>query len=216
VVQADNDGVQGVFDSPFKERARLKKLTLDDWRTHKIVCWRNKTADAHTNTIREALGFTNRFEIGESLLLAAPLQIDGKILGYTDEELTVTAIEEKVHSFVEGTVSSFSLAVKEKDYLLQIPKNADKFQALLNIRAAKASKLTGKARKEAWSSFWELKNKFHSVRYGYALTSHRVQGSTYTSVTVDVADILANPNKREAFRALYVACTRPTTALHTV
>jgi len=96
---------------------------------------------------------------------------------------------------------------------LYIPVDEGKLSLLLNSRAALASTLTGKARKKAWSSFWELKNTFQSVRYAYALTAHRAQGSTYDNVFVDMADITANKDKREAYRALYVACTRARTAV---
>lgn len=51
--------------------------------------------------------------------------------------------------------------------------------------------------------------------YGFAITSHRAQGSTYTDVYVDVNDIVFNmktgtpwANIDETLRRLYVACSR--------
>ena len=51
--------------------------------------------------------------------------------------------------------------------------------------------------------------------YGFAITSHRAQGSTYTDVYVDVNDIVFNTktgspwaNMDETLRRLYVACSR--------
>ena len=57
--------------------------------------------------------------------------------------------------------------------------------------------------------FWEFKEAFHKLRHAYAITAHRSQGSTYDTAFVDWRDILLNRNRGEAFRCLYVACTRP-------
>jgi exodeoxyribonuclease-5 len=66
-----------------------------------------------------------------------------------------------------------------------------------------------RARRQPWSSFWALKNEhFHDIRPCHAITAHRSQGSTYRAAFVDVSDILANYNKTEAMRCLYVAATR--------
>jgi len=55
---------------------------------------------------------------------------------------------------------------------------------------------------------------FHPVKYAYALTAHRSQGSTYENVWVDTSDILYNRERREAFQCLYTACSRPTKRLN--
>lgn len=60
----------------------------------------------------------------------------------------------------------------------------------------------------AWRNYWMWIGQFHAVRYPYALTVHRSQGSTYDHVMVDQRDILYNRNADEALRCLYVANTR--------
>ena len=53
-----------------------------------------------------------------------------------------------------------------------------------------------------------------SIDYGFALTSHKSQGSTFDTVFVDVNDIVFDSNGRvwnnveEINRRLYVACSR--------
>ena len=80
----------------------------------------------------------------------------------------------------------------------------------------KAEELAQAARldRRKWSSFWDFKEAFHKVRHSYAITAHRAQGSTYEAAFVDWKDILANRNRSEAFRCLYVACTRPRKELY--
>ena len=45
--------------------------------------------------------------------------------------------------------------------------------------------------------------------YGYAVTCHKVQGSTYNQVFVLAKDICLNKNYKERNQMLYVALTRP-------
>ena len=76
---------------------------------------------------------------------------------------------------------------------------------------ARLNQLAEQARKKAlpWSSFWGYKHTyFHDICPCHAITAHRSQGSTYESTFVDVEDIMANYNRAEALRCLYVAATR--------
>ena len=208
-IKPDNDAQEGVFvTSSYEFEQGIKSVT--DWSNTKVVVWRNKTADRYNNLIRKSLGYTDPYHIGERILLAAPVVSDGAILGYTDEELKILEIDERVFSYPEGGVEAYAMAVEDRHYSLYIPKDPGKLQALLNKRAEYASKQVGKARKNAWSDYWDMKGTFQSIRYGYAMTAHRLQGSTYETVYVDQIDILANRNKRESYRCLYVAATRPT------
>jgi len=103
----------------------------------------------------------------------------------------------------------------DQDLQLKIPKRTSDLQEILSAKAALARTADRRWRREKWRDFWNTKRKFNAVRYGYALTAHRAQGSSYNTVFVDQQDILANPVKREAFRCLYVAVSRPTYAIHT-
>jgi exodeoxyribonuclease-5 len=71
-----------------------------------------------------------------------------------------------------------------------------------------------RANPKLWKNYWEHRDLFHDIRYAYAITAHRSQGSTYHTAFVDFQDVLYNRNRKEAFQCLYVACTRPTTRLY--
>ncbi|AGF85163.1 DNA helicase [Moumouvirus goulette] len=63
------------------------------------------------------------------------------------------------------------------------------------------------------SILWDYYHKkliepFAEVNFGFSITSHKSQGSTYPSVYVDVQDILSNPNIIESQKALYTAAGR--------
>jgi hypothetical protein len=55
---------------------------------------------------------------------------------------------------------------------------------------------------------------FANVNYGFAITTHKSQGSTYHNIFVDIDDILDNKNDNEAKRCLYTSLTRASNKIH--
>ena len=49
---------------------------------------------------------------------------------------------------------------------------------------------------------------FANLNYGYCITVHKSQGSTFINSYIDVDDILSNNNKDESLKCLYTAITR--------
>lgn len=98
------------------------------------------------------------------------------------------------------------------------------------INAAKSAE--GKSnRASKWKAYFEFKKKYlvatnilnpttgaimfeRDIDYGFAITSHKSQGSTYNTVFVDVNDMIYDKNGKpytdrgELLRRLYVACSR--------
>lgn len=57
-------------------------------------------------------------------------------------------------------------------------------------------------------------SKFAEINFGYSMTTHKAQGSTFINVFVDAHDILKNENNEEAKRCIYTAHTRSSNELH--
>lgn len=216
----ENDNADGVGVFLHRESGFLKKidsLKIEDYDESKIVAWRNKTVNKYNERVRSNFGFTEPYCVGDRLLLGGPIEDNKVIIAHTDEEFVVRKVATG-EIFVIGQaepIPIYSLSVEgDRTLLLSVPSD-DSLDILLSNLSIKAKSSNGKDRSRAWKEFWETKNLFHSVRYGYAMTAHRAQGSTYSNVYVDQTDILANQDKREAFRCLYVALTRPTTSVHT-
>lgn len=96
------------------------------------------------------------------------------------------------------------------------------------IKAAKSA--TGGTRASRWKSYYEFKKKYliaaniidksgkllyeRDIDYGFSITAHKSQGSTYQTVFVDVNDMvyskLGQPynNQDDLLRRLYVGCSR--------
>lgn len=213
-IKDDNSNDEGVFTtSRMKIVKSLKDYDLDFWRTTKIGAWRNKTVNEYNSLVRDALGFGARYEPGELVLAGQPVTVDKAIVAHTDEEFQVEEVTPMTMKFDDIKFKADALVLKDKNFKLMVPRDEDRFQQVLANRAMIAREAGPKTRKAAWAAYWEVRNTFHTVRYGYAKTAHRLQGSTLENIIVDQGDVLANRNDVEAFRALYVLATRPTKKL---
>jgi len=56
-------------------------------------------------------------------------------------------------------------------------------------------------------------DRFAQLNYGYAITVHKSQGSTFKNVFIDIMDIFENPNQPERLKCLYTAITRSSHSL---
>jgi hypothetical protein len=89
------------------------------------------------------------------------------------------------------------------------PENKAAFKSALKTLAVKA-----KSRQITWQPYWDLKESIVDIGYNYAMTSHKVQGSTYKNVYVIEDDIMNFPGGRlQQNRMMYTAVSRPTTKL---
>lgn len=196
-------------------RMLLEGATIETFLDTKVIAWRNKTVNYYNNLIRDHLGFTEPYHVGERILLAEPIEENGSLIAHTDDEFTVNSVSTVMRQVDDEEIECWQLVASgDQSLVLDIPKDLDQVKRLLSAKAAVAHASRGQERKDNWRDFWETKRMFHNVRYAYAMTAHRAQGSTYTNIWLDQMDILANPNKLEAFRCLYVGSTRPTTNLH--
>lgn len=103
----------------------------------------------------------------------------------------------KVHVLHEDSEKEFE-ELKKK--LLEAAKfNKDQFQ-----------------KKTLWSQYYKVTEHFAWVKYNYALTCHKAQGSTYDNCISMEWDIETNPDIEERNRIRYVAATRARTKLFVV
>jgi len=215
----------GIFCLPrrvfidWSRKAYSSAAYKEDPNSFKTIAWRNVTVDDSNDLIRRALyparpdGSMEAFMPYERVVVAAPVsdQWGNEILAHTDSEGVVVSKELlPQHPWVKahGDFKVFKLAVDFYGmgtvpcYALHPDSERDYKKTL--------SKLSKQAHKQSslWGSFWAFKDAFHDVRYAHAVTSHRSQGSTYETVFVKPGDILLNRNRVEAFKSLYVACSR--------
>lgn len=178
----------------------------------KAIAWRNITVEFLNKFIRdnnEKTKSDDRFVIGDRLVVKEPILGEGdRIVAATDEEAEVIGVEVvrhmkyptlkawKVQMRMDHTGSRVTAYVVHEESDAEFQRMLDEFKT-----------------KKRWDLFWKLKEAFSVVSYGYALTAHRSQGSSFSAVFVDAGDIMLNHRTDERTKCLYVGCSRASKAL---
>lgn len=165
--------------------------------------------------------------LGENLILTAPaydLNGDSSYSVYdTSDEITVETIID--YSFLKRTILDvefnfpYFLIKARRKYdnkpaTLKVinPAYKIRFEDLLGVCSKKISALTNKdeAKKLFKNHFYALKKEVCNVSYGYAVTAHRAQGSTYSVVFVieDDLDHITKASVKSLWQAKYVVASR--------
>lgn len=220
-IKSDNDGQQGVWKLStleFKQRIFTAAANGEfaDGTQSKIISWRNVRVAEYNNIARAAIfgadAIPGFYLAGDRVVAAGPCVRADETLLNTDDEAIVEGVAGCLHP-LESKYHAIELKARSEDnrvirLLVIHPSSKQQFD---NDSQELAHQARGNPK--LWKRFWEHKELFHDVRYAYAITAHRSQGSTYENCFVDFQDILYNRNRKEAFQCLYVACTRPTTRL---
>lgn len=216
-IKSDNANGEGVWKMDkrtFKQSIYDAAIAGDfaDGAHGKVIAWRNVRVGEYNDLIRHAIygaeASNTLYMPGERIVAAAPCMRGDEPLMTTDEEAIVESAINCKHP-LEPKYQAIELKCRtEENNLVRLlvlhPASAQMF-ANDSERLAHEAKANGKL----WKKFWAHKDLFHDIKYAYAITAHRSQGSTYENVWVDYQDILLNRNRKEAFQCLYVACTRP-------
>ena len=110
--------------------------------------------------------------------------------------------------------------ITEGDYFVNNPVNYSTLQQNLDDLKSEFIKIkvlfSDLVVRDFWAFYYsELVDTFADVTYGYAMTVHKSQGSTYERVFIDMKDIIhKNPKERESFQCLYTAITRASGEIH--
>jgi hypothetical protein len=190
----------------------------------KILAWRNKTVDTYNTMIRNYIHQQKdlaKYLPGERLIAMEPLMDDEKhVLIHNSEEMEILDYEikdwdegGKMFKYYNAHVSVFREDEGWSEFMIKlIHEDSEKdYNNILKRQANYADSLQSGSflARSAWMDFYEFKRTFFWVRYSYAVTCHKSQGSTYNIAVVMEDDIEMNRNTYEKNRILYTACTRP-------
>ena len=171
----------------------------------RIICYRNATVNDWNSRIYHRLYGLDapRFTVGMSVMANSPV-----FKGGTGREIIMNNSDEgRVTEIHQGLDGSWPIWVVR----IQLPDKWDTIVCHVLHESAQPKfdeQLQVMAASKNWRKFWDLKNRFADLRYCYALTSHKAQGSTFRNVFVALPDILNARNKKEVDQLIYVALTR--------
>lgn len=190
----------------------------------KIVTYHVNEKTELNQKIHEALfGKDSDYSKGDMLILNSPYDLpDVNATMENSSEIQIKSIQDEdtdefgVHTlYLETNGTAYTRTGDEqKDCVIQVVSRNDigLYNQKLQELASYAKRQTNRAlKKQAWSDFWEYKERYADVDFGYAITAHKSQGSTYDIVVVDEKDIMGTTatSNQEKSELIYTALTRP-------
>lgn len=190
----------------------------------KIVTYHVNEKSELNQKIHEALfGKDSDYSKGDMLILNSPYDLpDVNATMENSSEIQIKSIQDTdvdefgVHTlYLETNGTAYTRTGNEqKDCVIQVVSRNDigLYNQKLQELASRAKRQTNRAlKKQAWDDFWEYKGRYADVDFGYAITSHKSQGSTYDIVVVDEKDIMGTTatSNQEKSELIYTALTRP-------
>lgn len=225
----------------------------EDYTFARVLAYRNATVNEYNNVIRNALGYTEPYTVGENILLYGTVKSqdkDGvdltnggnyKIISKTDAINRINSINLKGELLMLQDLDQPDEKPTQVFAVIAEKNKPETLKALFDYKAdilnrAEYAKKTGDiaGRKKIFKyeyypliqgmmynfninqngsfeySSDELESKSFSknVDYGYAMTVHKSQGSTFKNIFVDEEDINSVKKDFEHKKLLYVAQSR--------
>jgi len=195
--------------------------------TIKVIAWTNKTVNRFNDIIRAHLFGENLPKVieGDKLIADAPVMEDKRILIHTNEEMDVVEVNINEMSLGSTWIMKYyhcrvrlqrtSGIYNEVMIRIVHEESEDLYDTIIGkLRVlAKSHKQGGYEARSAWMDYFGFIEEWHRVKYNYAITAHKSQGSTYKQVVVLEYDMEHNRKTFEKNRILYTACTRPSHCL---
>jgi exodeoxyribonuclease-5 len=214
----------------FLERYFKTKKFENNSEYAKIIAWRNKTVASMNQIVRRVIFGEDKIKskilIGEKLIANSPI-IEGEfVLFNTNDEFTVDSFEilkekKKDQQGLELELKYYEAVVTYLDDQDELKKayidilhedSEEDFRWLLND--LKSIAIEKKGKDKSWIKYYEFMRRFADVGYGYAITCHKAQGSTYDTTFVLEDDIDMNMDIVERNRIKYTSYTRSSRKLY--
>ena len=205
-----------IIDNLDKFIDKYCKLALsDDNLDRKIITWTNKRMNYYNNEVRKRLygskAKTSKYIPGEKLIFNDFYEIDELDKYYTGDEIIIESVEKMTKTFVyHDTPINYRVYIINGKFDIVISTKV--YNALLNQEHDRQMEELEENRD--WSVFHDIKKLNAPLVYGYCITAHKSQGSTYHDVFVDHTDISMNGNIQEMYKCLYTACSRASNSLY--
>ena len=146
------------------------------------------------------------------------------IVNYTDNKYGFKGFLLKFQMIHGGKITKPLFVIDHTDRFTMLQYDKVLTELLKNAKNA-----SGGTRAKKWNEYYDFKKKYllatnvfkqnklvysRDIDYGFAITSHKSQGSTYNTVFVDLNDMIYDKNGNiytnidDLLRRLYVACSR--------
>ena len=181
--------------------------------TTRFIAFRNNTIRNQNKKIRNVI-YNNpgkEYIKGELLIAKDSLFMDDQLIMKNSQEFFIDEVTKASYQGIDcWCITSEQLT----GTIYVVSKEGRK------LFKSKCEELVHEAKKDRsrWRFYYAFKNSFANVDYGYAINTHRSQGSTYKKVYLDFNDILnvSKTSDKEKCQSLYVGITRASDNLYLV
>lgn len=228
-----NNQVTPVGSVYFCKRSDFSTIAADYFGTLKfdndidyarVIAWTNAAVDAYNKIIRQILyknDLLPNIMMHERLIIDAPIIKKDRAILNTNDEIKVIGIKVAYEDVkgVDARIKYYDTTVRystaffgdmTQNIKILHEDSTSEFENLLNLvkEVALKERQGSDQAKMYWIMYYQLRNHFAQVKYSYAITAHKSQGSTYKNTIIDEFDINKNPDTVEKNRILYTAITR--------
>lgn len=183
----DADEMRSLLNENFIQESKLD---------HKVLAFTNNSVQQYNQFIRAEKGLPNHFLVNDYVVANNVVELGGSrtvIEKLYQVRRVNSQIQEDMVKYYEVDIGLTRMVKQPVDY--------SEVSTLLRQLAAKKD----------WMNYFRLKNEFSDLRFAYASTIHKSQGSTYDTVYIDLEDISVCRDMAQLARLLYVAISRAAT-----
>lgn len=228
---------KNLISSHFSDESYTKNIDK-----YRIIAYTNARVAQWNNFVRNTIikdcdkGIINRHDLImsyetivneylETVINNSEEYIIKDIVNYTDSKYKFKGFLVKFQLVHGGLITKPLFIIDHQDqFTIQM------YHKVINMLITDAKKATGHTRIGKWKQYYEFKKKYilaaniidrngkiiypRDIDYGFAITAHKSQGSTYENVFVDLNDMIYDKNnvvytnQDDMLRRLYVACSR--------
>ncbi len=185
-----------------------------------IASYKNCDVDGYNSIVRErywnkkGISATPALLAGDQVIFQKAYSVGG-VIKYSNNEVIKLSYAQKKFSDILGIeyweCKDENGGEYQEVFRVVDPQSVSLFNDKLDQMANIAKKEQNRQkRKEMWQKFFDLKAFFADVKYTFSSTIHKLQGSTYETVYIDLFSLTGNiyVDKNDLYRLLYVALTR--------
>ncbi len=205
--------INGVFNNTEEIQllndSEFLPLYFEDDDSKKIGAYTNGMVDQYNSYVRYMETKQLEYLIpGDRVVFQKPYSnAQGVLIFQNGEEVVVESAKKKTD--LNG-LTYWRCKGMEQFFNVLDPSSQTEFKDKLDILLNDAKMASGKARSNAWKKFFKLQTRYGSIKYAYASTLHKLQGSTKENIYFDMRDLgkFYRIDPDNVLRLIYVAITR--------
>jgi exodeoxyribonuclease-5 len=203
-----------VFDN---EKDFLNKFTSkNEWykENNQVLAYTNSQVDRHNRLLRYRYWKSQNIEPTDAIIKGEKLIFNETYSEFQNSEIVTVNKVTKGYDKYKKIIYWNCIDSLGRKFKVVDPDDNKKYNEYLTKVFNEAKSISFKEsekRRKKWRHYFASKDEYADVKYTFATTIHKSQGSTYKDVYINISSIfslISRGDKDMAYRLLYVAVTR--------